>query len=226
MRSDSALVQKKGFLCAAIALGLLLSIHMPFKANANECIGTVEREVMETLHVPENVVCTLKDTQIKGDIIVAPKATLYAFNVQSGGTIRVSTDATLNAFNVRINGDITAEDATQMSVFSGSVVGGSIRVSHSGGAEIDGAEIGGDLFIDKTGRSLKVAKTSVGGDLSVLQNTGRSTLINNTIKGSLVCEENVFSPEGGGNVVDGSMGGQCKDLHKPPPPEGDCCEIK
>lgn len=226
MKSVSDSVRKRVFLGAAIALGMLLSILLPFMANASDCTGTVEGEALESLRVPENAICTLKDTQIKGDIMVAPKATLYAFNVQSGGTIRVSTYATLNAFNVRVNGDIEAEDATQVSVFSGSFVGGSVRVSRSGGAEIDGAEIGGNLLIDKTGRSLKVAKTSVGGALSVLQNTGRSTLINNTIKGNLVCEKNVFSPEGGGNVVDGDMEGQCKDLHKPPPPEEDCCEIK
>ncbi|MFN2355742.1 MAG: hypothetical protein ABR512_14625 [Desulfopila sp.] len=225
MSSNS--VRKTVFLGASFVLGLLLSIHLPAKVNANDCTGgTVDGETVESLRVPQSAICTLKDTQITGDITVAPKATLYAFGVRVGGTIRVSADAVLNGFNVRVNGDIEAEDASQVSVFSGSFVGGSVRVLRSGGVEINGAEIGRDLIIDTSRRSLKVAKTIIGGTLRVLDNKGRSTLIGNTVKGNLVCEGNVFTPEGGGNVVEGDMEGQCKDLHKPPPPEEDCCEIK
>lgn len=224
MNSES--IWKTGFLGAVIALGLLLAGHLPAMANANDCTGTVAGQAMGSLLVPPNATCTLKDTRIKGDITVAPKATLYAFRVQVGGTIKVSTDATLNAFNVSVNGDIEAEDASQVSVFSGSFVGGGFRVLRCGGAEIDGAKIGGDVIIDKTARSLKIAKTVVGGAMRVLHNAGRSTLIGNTIKGNLECKENAFTPEGGGNVVGGAMKGQCKDMHKPPPPEEDCCEIK
>lgn len=224
MNSGSA---ERGLVLGVVmAFGLLLTICLPAMASAIDCTGTVEGGDMESVRVPQNGICTLKDTLVKGDITVAPKATLYAFSSQVGGTIRVSTEATLNAFNVRVKGDIEAEDAAQVSVFSGSFVGGSIRGLRTGGAEIDGAEIGGDLVLNKTGRSLKVAKAVVGGDLQVLNTTGRSTLIGNTIKGKLECQGNVFTPEGGGNAVNGSMEGQCRDLHKPPPPEEDCCEIQ
>lgn len=88
---------------------------------------------------------------------------------------------------------------------------GNIQIDTSVGARIRGVTIGGDLqLIQNTGRLL-ASRNTVGGNLTANENMGGLTISFNTVESVLSCQANSPAPTGRGNTA-GDKEDQCANL--------------
>ena len=171
---------------------LLVATAQTARAEERTCRGTIGRETVDNLRVPDGATCTLNGTRVQG-------------------TIKVDRNGTLRAANVAVVGNVQGENAASI-IFRGGSVGGSVQIVQSGGANIDGAQINGDILFDANRSSLNAANNRIGGNLQAFKNTGGLSINTNRIDGNLQCKENAPAPTGRGNVVQGSKEDQCSRL--------------
>jgi hypothetical protein len=69
-------------------------------------------------------------------------------------------------------------------------VGGSIQIVQGRSARIDRAQIEGDLQLFENDRRLQALRNRIGGNLQAVSNTGGLTISFNVIEGVLQCKQN------------------------------------
>jgi hypothetical protein len=64
----------------------------------------------------------------------------------------------------------------------------------------------------KQGGSINLTRNTVGSDIQLFSNRGRSVVSRNVVDGNLQCKSNRPAPTGDGNRVDGNKEDQCARL--------------
>jgi hypothetical protein len=173
----------------------LLSIlwATPTLAEETVCRSSLGSVIVDNLRVPQNAICRLAGTRVKG-------------------TITVQNNATLTARRVVVIGNVQAENAKQVNVLESSRVGGSVQVVQSGGVNVLDSFIDSDILYDRNNAYLRASRNTIGGNLQAFQNSGGVEIRRNVIDGNLQCKTNNPAPIGGNNVVGGVKEDQCKRL--------------
>lgn len=135
---------------------------------------------LDTVFVPDNAVCELFGTRLKGSVQVGRNATLFAADVA-------------------VNGNLQGEGSALVTVAGASTVGGSVQLKQGGAATLQDLRVGGDLQLDTMAGSLFVQGSRLGGSLQAMGNRGGLTLLDNTMDGNLQCKDNLPPPQGSGN---------------------------
>ena len=157
------------------------------------CRGFLGAVTVKDLQVPQGADCTLKGTQIQGNI-------------------KIEKDASLTAHGVTVMGNIQGEGARLVKVLAGSTVEGSIQHKQGGLVRIEHASIKGDIKLESNKGALTVTGNHVAGNIQVFQTVGDVTIANNIVSGNLQCKENNPPPSGGNNIVRGNKEDQCAGL--------------
>ncbi len=165
----------------------------PALAEETVCRSNLGGIVVDNLRVPQNAICRLNGTRVKG-------------------TITVQNNATLIARKIVVIGNVQAENAKQVNVLESSRVGGSVQVVQGGGANVLDSFVDSDILYDNNNAALRAMRTTVGGNVQAFQNTGGVEIRRNVIDGNLQCKANNPMPIGGNNVVGGTKEDQCRRL--------------
>jgi subtilisin family serine protease len=154
--------------------------------------GRIDSAAALGLPIGGELVCTgTLGTVTVDNLLVPPGQTCTLVGAQVQGTLKVEGGATLNAARVSVAGSVQAKGAASVSI-DDSTISGSVQIEESGSARLDAS--------------------SVNGDVQFFKNTASLTITNNTIGGNLQCKENVLTPTGGGNAVQGNREDQCAGL--------------
>ncbi len=124
-----------------------------------------------------------------------------------------------------VMGDVACQECSSVALVAGTIKGSVDIVDKPGSSLlVTDMAIGGDLTLtsssgfggDRDGTTNEpppLTGNTVGGSVTLTDNYGRPLLVEgNTITGDLTCEGNIPAPEGGDNVVDGTVSGQCSGL--------------
>jgi hypothetical protein len=181
-----------GVICA-IAIALTAIVSGDARAEETVCRGLIGAVTLDNVRVPQNAICNLDGTRVKG-------------------TVKVETRATLLAEDVVVIGNVQAEGARDVTIRDASRVGGSVQVVQGGAATVANSRINGDIQYDENSEALSIRRNRIGGNVQVMQNTGGVEIRNNNIEGNLQCKANNPPPVGGGNIVEGNKEDQCSRL--------------
>lgn len=77
---------------------------------------------------------------------------------------------------------------------------------------MDGVQIAGDLTLEANQRALSATRNRVGGNLHAVGNASGVVVRNNSITGTLQCQDNLLAPLGGVNQA-ASLEAQCAMLN-------------
>lgn len=189
-------MHKHGRWFASLAMsGALLAVlpAVPVAADDRTCRGEIGGRTVDNVKVPAGATCTLRGTNVEGNIIVKGNATLIAIGV-------------------RVDGNVQAENSRKVVVKESSRVGGDVQVFDSGFARVYDSRIGGNIQVEDNDRDNAIRRNVVGGDVQAFQNTGGVAISRNRIDGNLQCKENRPRPTGANNVVDGNKEDQCRGM--------------
>jgi hypothetical protein len=175
------------------AAGMILLAPLSASAEERVCRGTIGAATLDNVRVPQNALCTLNGTRVKG-------------------TVKVERNARLIAKDVLVIGNVQGENARNVRVLDGSRVGGSVQVVQGGGATVADSRINGNILYDSNRAPLQVLRNRVGADVQAFQNRGGVLIRGNVIDGNLQCKANSPAPTGGNNVVQGNKEDQCRRL--------------
>lgn len=159
------------------------------------CTGWLGRVWADSLKVPQDTICTLEETRLKGTIKVERGATLYARGIQ-------------------IDGNIQAEDAFAVITTDNSTVGGSIQIKKSNLITIEHTTVSGNIQLEANEDGLSILGNQVDGNVQIFKNQGGARIINNVIGGNLQCKENDPLPRIRNNFVNGSTKDQCLERQR------------
>ena len=189
-------------------LAALFSLAIASAARADtSCVGVLAgRDVQGNLVVPDGALCTLRDTVVKGDVLVGPDAGLRVSDgVALLGNLRtdrcdyVSLEPLAPAARIVVAGNIDIEECRES---SGKLF--------SGGRVI----VGGNFVCRENAAPCYAVSLTVGGDLRVAHNSGGPSFIEgSTVAGNLECTGNSgVSDYGLPNTVAGERLGECAGL--------------
>lgn len=179
---------------APLIIGLLTVLWVsPAMAEEFVCRGSFGARTFDNVRVPQNSICNLTGTRVKG-------------------TIKVENNATLTARKVVVIGNVQAENARQVNVLERSRVGGSVQVKQGGGVNVYDSFVDSDIQYDTNRAWVRALRNDVGGNVQVVSNSGGVEIRRNVIDGNLQCKQNYPAPIGGNNVVGGSKEDQCRRL--------------
>lgn len=150
---------------------------------------------------------------VVGKILVPDDATCTLTGTQVRGSIVVKSRATLHATNVSVVGGIQAESPRTV-VVRGSKFQNGIQIGKSGRGgtlRIANSSVTGDVQIVENRGSVALQRNQVTGSVQVGKNVGGVELVRNTIGNALQCQENQPFPTGHGNVAKQKQG-QCTTL--------------
>lgn len=203
----------------------------------------VSEPVDETLLVDVGVVCSVQST-VEGDVVVEGPGKLSMAAFVPGGVVSVTgtqrvvvmepdaefcgVESDPDAQPPLVLGDVASQECSSVALVAGTVDGSVTIMDKPGGSLlVTDMAIGADLTQtsssgfggDRDGTTKEpppLTGNTVGGSVTLTDNYGRPLLVEgNTITGDLACEGNIPAPEGGDNVVNGTVSGQCSALWEP-----------
>jgi hypothetical protein len=180
-------------LLTLLALTSALAIAPQALADATRCRGPLGAVTVGDLVVPAGATCTLDGTTVRGNI-----------DVRSG--------ATLDATGVSVRGNIQSDGHAAVGVDGASRIAGSIQLQRGGAFNILDTAVGGDIQVAENRGASSLDANTVGDDVHVIRHRDGVSITDNQIDGNLQCRDNVPAPTGGGNVVQGNVDGQCRQL--------------
>jgi hypothetical protein len=189
---------------SAYAAAAALAIYVGSVANASHAavfcppnLGPVEVD-----DVIVNGPCTLRLTEVDGDVTVRPGGSLLSLGADIDGSIFAD-----RANRIRLLKDATTGEET--SVEDNVRI---LRTTNPSGttSQVIDADIDGSLFVIDNKVPVNVYNNDIDGSVIVRDNDRIVRLRDNDIDGNLACSGNSPRPfDGGGNEIDGSATGQC-----------------
>src|SRR3954464_15449688 len=194
------------------------------------------------VNVPSGATCTLSNVTVGGDVIVQPGGNLVMQGVTVGGNLQATnaasiridalpsscagTTCTQNSIirgNAVINGTASVPAAfTKNYLCNGARVGGDLTIAGStaaaswdlgnGTCSFGGDSFGNDVRLQSNAARVDLANSRVGNHLTVQNNTGNGSIVNNTLAGSVTCTANSPAYTASGNKGFGApalAGGTC-----------------
>ncbi len=212
------------WLAAAVALGILLTA-VPAVASSGPtlCASTFEEPFTgeaDDLVVPEGGLCVLFGATIHGNVLAEPGAELQMGpGTTIGGNVDALSGALTASFETSIGGSYRCHDCVFEDVVFSSV-GRNVEVRGADDGDfIVGSSIGGNVEIrDSTvgAFALAILGNEIGGNLTLIGNTGALGVEGNTISGHLtvidneilesLCTPDTCPPFGNGSILGNDVG--------------------
>jgi hypothetical protein len=157
------------------------------------CTDKRGAEIVYDLIVPSGASCRLIGTEVRGSVIVEPNAALAVEGAAIRGSLTVNGALHFD-FGSLVEGDVWVSDVTHHS----SLGGGSIIL--------------GSLTLSSNAFQVGANSLYVGGNLTVVGNTGGVYLNGNVVGLALACDGNDPAPTGEGNSAGSRFKDQCQRL--------------
>ena len=135
-------------LFAALVAALAAVVAAPGAyAETTKCTGALNGVELDNVKVPRGATCTLNGgTRVKGNIKVAPDATLRVVNVRIGGSVqgKESSEIKLNGTSTKVNGNVQAREAALVTL-TNVKVGGQVQLKESDVITLTNLKVKGDI---------------------------------------------------------------------------------
>jgi hypothetical protein len=148
------------------------------------CAGTMSGAIPGNLTVDAGAFCDLEGATVNGNVSVEPGGSLLMQYSIADGNLQCSNCGSGNVFASTVLKNLQIDGASSGASVSSSLVGGNLEISHSNAGF--GIPVPGAISV--------LTNYSVGGNLTVADNTGLSFVVGNTVGHNLDCEGNVPAP--------------------------------
>jgi hypothetical protein len=220
----------------AFVVGMLISVGLlggaaTAQAAERECVGAIGPEVVRgDLVVPQNAICELAGTQVRGNVRILRRGELFAEGVNVRGNISVARQAYVQPIDSTLGGNVTLDNSLGALIEGGSVAG---NVQSTGSEFLDllVTKVNGDVQVVGGRTAVFGERLEVGGSLygtraeffDLYDSTVRGNFaVRDTREGSIFCGNTLngnpeFTSNGGlltigtpdeacgGNTVNGNV---------------------
>jgi hypothetical protein len=215
-----------------LASALTLASILPAAADVTVSGRIGPSVIDDNIVVERGSRCVLNGTVIKGNVFVRPGAKLVAYGATIEGNVQAEATSWVELRSrTKVDGDFQGKATRQLMSVHGTSVAGNIQLDSADTPRtgrslvVRNTSVNGDVQVTKCPGQVNVRNSSVGGDIQftgnldghshinsnrvdgdiqVLMNLGKTSIIGNRVKGNLQVKENERRPIVRNNRVEGS----------------------